>query len=38
VSAKNCTAAGSYGRGASTLTAAWNWNGTSLTLQSTPSP
>jgi hypothetical protein len=38
VSAKNCTATGSYASGASTLTTAWNWNGASLKLQSTPSP
>jgi hypothetical protein len=38
VSAKDCTAAGSYATSASTLTAVWNWNGTSLTLQTTPSP
>jgi hypothetical protein len=38
LSAKQCTAAGSYAHGASTLAAAWNWNGTSLTLQSTPNP
>ncbi len=38
VSAKDCTAAGSYASGSSTLTAIWNWNGTSLTMQSSPSP
>jgi len=38
VSAKRCTAVGSYASGTSTLTAAWNWNGASLTLQTTPSP
>jgi hypothetical protein len=38
LSPKDCTAAGSYASGASTLTAAWNWNGAKLTLQKTPDP
>jgi hypothetical protein len=38
LSAKDCTAVGGYSSGASSLSTAWNWNGTSLTLQSTKNP
>jgi hypothetical protein len=38
LSATRCTAVGSYASGTSTLTAAWDWNGSSLALQSTVNP